>query len=63
MSSYLLLFIKLLILFILESYRLFHNTMMSDLSTDQLTVKVMTVAEKRNIFSCKSYRSIQISIM
>ena len=39
--------------FILRSYRLFHNTMMSDLPTDQPAVEVMAVAwgEKRLLSS------------
>ena len=37
--------------FILRSYRLFHNTMMSDLPTDQPTVEVMAVAGRRSVSS------------
>ena len=37
-------FQQLPIPFILQSYRLFHNTMMSDLPTDQPAVTVMAVA-------------------
>ena len=42
-------FQQLPIPFILRSYRLFHNTMMSELPTDQPAVEVMAVAweEKR----------------
>ena len=44
-------FQQLSIPFILRSYRLFHNTMMSDLPTDQPAVEVMAVAGRRSVSS------------
>ena len=50
-STHLLLPTELPIPFILRSYRLFHNTMMSDLPTDQPAVEVMAVAGRRSVSS------------
>ena len=61
--SYFLLLTKLPIPFILQSYRLFHNSMMSDLSTDQPIVEIIAVAEKRSVFFLQGHRPTQSLIM
>ena len=47
---------KLLILFILQSYCLFNNIIMSDLPINQSIIKVMAVAEKKAISFFESYK-------
>ena len=47
--NHFLLLTELLILFILQSYHLFHNTMMSDLPINQPTVEIMVVAGKKSV--------------
>ena len=56
-------FQQLFILFILQSYCLFHNIIIFKLSTDQSAIKVMAVAEKKNVSSFENHEPIQSPII